>query len=63
MNKEILFEERERLSKELKILDNQYNKELSEVKDKHIHKINDRIEKIEDIRFKLYRLGVPPEDC
>ena len=62
-NRNELFEQREKLSKELNNLSEEYNQETAMLRKKFVPKINELTEKIDWIRNKLYDLGVAIEDC
>ena len=64
--KQILFTQRDSLvesirirDKEIKDLRDEFEDEL-EPKKKHL---NELIKLMEDVRYKLHKLGVPAEDC
>lgn len=61
--KVVLFEEREKLSKEFKNLEEEYENRIEGLKNKYLWKLHELRVAIDVIRSKLFDLGVSVEDC
>ena len=58
-----LFEQRDKISEELKKLQGEYNHEILQLGSKFNPKINKLIKELGENRIKLHESGVSAEDC